>query len=174
MTASLKQQKVEQTSVGSLDLADKTPELVASQERSEPVEGGGAGLGKGRGQCCSPSWAARVVRFATFDALKSKTVAAFDIGRDCEPTNERVRVDNSLNLQGKAFMPSECHAWLVSPPQAHRPPAAELAPAHFGQRPEHMRRTVVSRHVEDLGFIELEGRREWGRWVAVVGVHSGK
>ena len=90
MTASLKQQKVEQTSVGSLDLADETPELVASQERTEPVEWGGVGLGKGRGQCCSPSWAAWVVCFASLDALKSKTVAAFDIGRDCEPADEGV------------------------------------------------------------------------------------
>jgi hypothetical protein len=90
MAATLKQQKVEQTSVCPLDLADETPELVASQERTEPVEGGRVGLGKGRGQCCCPSWAAWVVRFASFDPLKSKTVAAFDIGRDCEPPDESV------------------------------------------------------------------------------------
>jgi hypothetical protein len=86
----LKQQKVEQTSVGSLDLANQTPELVASQQRSQPVEWGGAGLGKGRGQCSGSSRPAWVVRFASLDALKSKTVAAFDIGRDCEPADEGV------------------------------------------------------------------------------------
>ena len=106
MTASLKQQKVEQTSVCPLNLADETPELVASQERTEPVEGGRAGLGKGRGQCSGSSRPAWVVRFASFDPLKSKTVTAFDIGRDCEPTNEGVRVHHSFNLQGEAFMPA--------------------------------------------------------------------
>ena len=80
MTASLKQQKVEQTSVGSLDLADETPELVASQERTEPVEWGGVGLGKGRGQCCSPSWAAWVVCFASLDPLKPEAIPGLNIG----------------------------------------------------------------------------------------------
>jgi hypothetical protein len=71
-------------------LADETPELVASQERTEPVEGGRAGLGKGRGQCSGSSRPAWVVRFASLDALKSKTVTAFDIGRDRKPAHQGV------------------------------------------------------------------------------------
>ncbi len=90
MTATLKQQKVEQTSVCPLDLANQTPELVASQQRSQPVEWGGVGFGKGRGQCCSPSWAAWVVSFATFDALKPEAIPGLNIGRDCEPADEGV------------------------------------------------------------------------------------
>jgi hypothetical protein len=70
MTASLKQQKVEQTSVCPLNLADETPELVASQERTEPMEGGRVGLGKGRGQSSGSNRAAWVVRFAALDALE--------------------------------------------------------------------------------------------------------
>ena len=80
MTAPLKQKEIEQTSVCPLDLADETPELVASQERTKPMERGRAGLGKGRGQCSGSSRAAWVVCFASFDALEPKAVAAFDIG----------------------------------------------------------------------------------------------
>jgi hypothetical protein len=128
MTAPLKQQKVEQTSVCPLDLADETPELVASQDRTEPMEGGRAGLGKGRGQCSGSSWAAWVVRFASLDALKSKTVTAFDIGRDRKPADQGVGINDPLNLQGKSFMTAECHLEIALPlvkvscaPTAQRP-----------------------------------------------------
>lgn len=132
MTAPLKQKEIEQTSVCPLDLADETPELVASQERTKPVEGGRSGLGKGRGQCSGASRPAWVVRFASLDALKSQTVAAFDIGRDRKPADQGVGVHDSLNLQGKAFMTAQCHCMSIPPPHAHGPPAAELPSAHFG------------------------------------------
>ena len=90
MTASLKQQKVEQTSVCPLNLSDETPELVASQERTKPVEGGGVGFGKGRGQSSGSSRAAWVVRFSSFDALEPKAVTAFDIGRHCKPAHQGI------------------------------------------------------------------------------------
>lgn len=80
MTASLKQKEIEQTSVCTLDLADETPELVACQERTKPVEGRGVGFGKGCGQCSGSNRAAWVSCFASLDALKPKAVAAFDIG----------------------------------------------------------------------------------------------
>ena len=122
MTAPLKQKEVEQTTVCPLDLADETPELVASQERTEPVEGGGVGLGKGRGQCSGACRAAWVVCFAAFDALKPQAIPGLNIGRDCEPADEGVRVHHALHLQRESFMTTQGHCMSIPPPHAHGPP----------------------------------------------------
>lgn len=109
MAAPLKQQKVKQTSVCPLDLADETPELVACQERTQPMEGGSVGLCKGGGEGCGASWPAWVLRFATLDALQSKTVTALDVRRDSEPADQRVRVNDALDLKRESFMTTEGH-----------------------------------------------------------------